>query len=62
MLIEDTSPFRINHRAYVSFLLKSGPSDEEKNKSVSHEDREEDMAQQRCPETRVEIERGEGEG
>lgn len=39
MLIEDTSPFRINHPAYVSFLLKSGPSDEEKNNSVSHEDK-----------------------
>lgn len=62
MLIEDTSTFRINHPAYISLLLKSGPSDEEKNNSVSHEDREEDMAQERCPETWVEIERREGRG
>lgn len=28
----------------------SGPSDEEKNDSVLHNDREEDMVQERCPE------------
>ena len=39
MLIEDTSTFRINHPGYISLLLKSGPSDEEKNNSVSHEDK-----------------------
>ncbi len=50
MLIEDASSFRINHQANVSLLLKSGPSDEEKNNSVSPGDREEDMAQERCPE------------
>lgn len=56
MLIEDASSSRINHRAHVSFLLKSGPSDEEKNNSVSHDDREEDTAQERCPETWAELE------
>lgn len=50
MLIEDTSSFRINHQAYPSSLLKSGPSNEEKNNTVSQEDREEDMAHERCPE------------
>lgn len=58
MLIEDASSSRINHQAHVSFLLKSGPSEEEKNNSVSHDDREEDTAQERCPETRVETEGG----
>lgn len=50
MLIEDASSFHINHEAHASFLLKSGPSDEEKNNFVSPGDREEDMAQERCPE------------
>lgn len=50
MLIEDASSSRLHHQAYVCFLLKSGPSDEEKNSSVSRNDGEEDMVQERCPE------------
>lgn len=48
MLIEDASSSRFHHQAQVSFLLMSGPSDEEKNDSVLLSDSEEDMVH--CPE------------